>query len=747
MKIYIITKHGSHNYGAMLQAWALMTTIREFGLDCRIINYRPNKPKLIPRNTLVKQAVNGVFAGFHYKETKQCFNRFERFISEEFVTTDEFTDYKSLESSKDKADIYICGSDQIWNPYSIRKEYFLDFVDDKSIRMSYAASMGVSDMPEQSIDTFCLLLDNIDYCSVREQKAKDLIEESSRRKDISVHVDPVMLIDKKKWESMMVDYKIEKPYILCYFMYKPDWLNRWLKEIHMKTKKQIIVLTMDPCRIVYNNRVIRDAGPKEFLTLIKGADCVISSSFHGIALSIANGVPFYAIINPKMPARLDNLLSTFNLNSRVITDYKIPDFKPINYVEVEKKISEERQKSLSYLMSVIKNPVKPEKKNSVTIAEVGIKCTGCGCCELICPISAIKMVENDEGFRYPIIDKNKCISCGLCAKKCHVISGLGIDANHSDVYYAIHKNSEIRKASSSGGVFSALADSILQTGGLVAGAYFDESTKKVMHTTTDHVSLEKLRRSKYVESNLGSVYLDVKTALDSNRKVLFCGTPCQCAGLKNYIGENYNLILCDFFCHGVPSGKVFKNYLSYLERKKNDKITDYQFRTKNFGWAQHGIQISYEKAGTVNTVGRCEFQFVASMIDNLFLRKSCYTCDKSLYHSSDITIGDFWGVFKYDKKLNDNKGLSVVLSNTSKGRDILDGINGAIDIHPLDRQYIDYALKTKKRAVGIIRRNRMFEKYKELGCDNFIKKYYSKRINKNRLLFFINSHLKKYNGE
>lgn len=747
MKVYIITKQGSHNYGAMLQAWALMTTLRERNLDCRIINYRPNKPTLIPCNTLVKRVVNGLFACLHYKKTKKCFDRFERFISEEYVTTDEFTDYKSLESSKDKADIYICGSDQIWNPCSIRKEYFLDFVDDSSIKMSYAASMGVSDIPQHSLDTFGLLLDNIDYCSVRERKAKELIEELIGRDNISINVDPVLLIDPKRWESMMVDYKIEKPYILCYFMYRPYWLNGWLKEIHMETKKQIVVLTMDPCRIVYNNCVVRDAGPKEFLTLIKGADCVISSSFHGIALSIANRVPFYAIINPKMPARLDNLLSTFNLRSRIITDQQIPDFKPINYAETEEKISEERQRSLSYLMSVIENPLKPEKKKKTTIEEVGIKCTGCGCCELICPVDAIRMTENDEGFRYPVIDKNKCINCGLCAKKCHAISEPGIDANHSDVYYAINKNSEIRKASSSGGVFSALADSVLREGGLVAGAYFDESTKKVIHATTDHVTLEKLRRSKYVESNLGSVYSDIKKALESNRKVLFCGTPCQCAGLKNYIGENDNLILCDFFCHGVPSGKVFADYLLYLEREKNDKIIDYQFRTKNFGWAQYGIQISYEKSGTVNTVGRCEFQYVASMLDNLFLRKSCYTCDKSLYHHSDITIGDFWGVFKYNKKINDNKGLSVVLSNTSKGKTILNAIKDDIDIQPLDRQYIDYALKIKKRAVGLIRRNQMFDKYKKMGCDNFIKKYYSKRIKKSRLSFFINSHLKKYNGE
>ena len=495
---------------------------------------------------------------------------------------------------------------------------------------------------------------------------------------------------------------------------------------------------------MYSNKTIRDAGPKEFVSLIKGADCVISSSFHGVALSIANRVPFYAIINPKQPARLDNLLEIFNLRDREITDNHIPDFAPIDYGKVEKILLQEREKALSYLMGVINDPVKPKKKEPSNVGAVGVKCTGCGCCEYACPTNAIQMVENDEGFKYPVIDKEKCVECGKCVQKCNAISNGFTKTGIADIYYGFNNDAEVRKQSSSGGIFSALADNVLKDGGVVAGAYFDAESKKVKHATTEHIDLEKLRRSKYVESDLGTVFADVKEALDKKKKVLFCGTPCQCAGLKNFIGEDDNLLICDFFCHGVPSSKVFSDYLNYLEIKTNDRIIDYQFRTKDFGWSQYGIRMEYEKKGVVNTVGRCEFQYVCGMTEDLFLRKSCYTCNRSLQHAADITIGDFWGIFAYDAKSNDEKGLSVVLCNTIKGKQALNKLSNKIELQSLDASDIEYALQSKKKAIQIKRRNVMFEKYKKLGCDQFIKKYYSKRLKRSKLVFCIKKRLRQF---
>lgn len=747
MKVYIITKHGSHNYGAMLQAWSLMTVLKDHGVECKILNYRASKPSLIPPNTPLKRIINAIVACLYHKDVEKCYKRFERFMAEEYDMTKEYGRYKELEDTEDKADIYICGSDQIWNPYAVKKEYFLDFVDDKAVKISYAASLGVNDIPLSARDTFNVLLDNIDYISVREYNAKELIENVTGRRDVSVNVDPVFLIDHKEWNKIQSDCEITEPYILCYFIYTPEWLNTLLKDIYKATKKKIVLVTVDPFRRIYSNKIVRDAGPKEFIGLIRGADCVISSSFHGIALSIANGIPFYAIINPKLPARLDNLLNTFDLRNRIIMDSSVPDFAPIDYEKVKKIVLSEREKSLSYLMGIINNPVKPRKAKSNTIETVGIKCTGCGCCELVCPVKAIKMVTNDEGFKYPVIDKSKCVECGICVGKCHAVGSSNYNKSDIEVYYGYNVNAKVRHLSTSGGLFSALADKVISVGGLVAGAYFEAESKSIKHATTDHISLEKLRRSKYAESDLGTSFTEIKKALDEKRTVLFCGTPCQCAGLKNYIGENDNLLICDFFCHGVPSGKVFKDYLNYLESQRNDKIIDYQFRTKEFGWSQYGVRIEYEKTGTVDTVGRCEFQYVSGMLDDLFLRKSCYTCNKSLNHVSDITIGDFWVVFDYDAKLNDEKGLSVVLCNTIKGKQALNKISDTIELNKLEPADIKYALTPKKKAVQIKRRNIMFDEYKKMGCEAFIKKYYLKRLRRSKVIFWLKNNFNNSKNE
>lgn len=302
-------------------------------------------------------------------------------------------------------------------------------------------------------------------------------------------------------------------------------------------------------------------------------------------------------------------------------------------------------------------------------------------------------------------------------------------------WYGWIKDSNVRMDSTSGGAFTAIADLVLAQGGEVIGAYFDPDEKIVKHGSSDTVPIERMRKSKYVESDTSQALGLIDNALTDGRTVLFCGTPCQCSGIRKCFGNREGLILCDFFCHGVPSGKVFKDFLELKERKKKSKITDYQFRTKDFGWSQYGIRTQYENGKTEKTAGRCEFFYTAAMLNDNFLRKSCYTCDKAMYHTADFTIGDFWGINKMDSSKYDNRGISVLISNTPYGDRLIPKLSESMELYTLEKHYLDYAFKVKTADKKLESRDNNFNEYKKNGIEAFIKKYYRKRLFLSRLMF------------
>lgn len=304
-------------------------------------------------------------------------------------------------------------------------------------------------------------------------------------------------------------------------------------------------------------------------------------------------------------------------------------------------------------------------------------------------------------------------------------------------WYGWIKDCSIKQDSTSGGVFSAMAEYVLGRGGMVIGAHFDAQSKTVKHGSSDEIPIECFRKSKYVESDMSDSLSMIDTALTDNREVLFCGTPCQCAGVRKLFGYNSKLMLCDFFCHGVPSAKIFKDFLELKEKKAGKKLADYQFRTKDFGWSQYGIRTVYEDGQIDKTVGRCEFFYTATMLDDGFLRKSCYTCDKSMYHFSDFTIGDFWGINNVDPQKNDNTGISILIANTKYGKNIVEQLQGLLELFPLEKHNLDYAFKVKTSDKKIEGRNIKFDEYKKVGINTFIKKYYKRRLFFSKVMFML----------
>lgn len=354
-------------------------------------------------------------------------------------------------------------------------------------------------------------------------------------------------------------------------------------------------------------------------------------------------------------------------------------------------------------------------------------CTGCGACYNICSKNAIVMQADEEGFKYPVIDKEKCINCNLCEKICPVLNEVKSNTKETpEVLAAYTKNETERNSSSSGGMFYELANVILSTKGTVIGAGYDEEFNVVHKIINTVDNLKELQGSKYVQSDTNDTYKRAKELLEKENTVLYVGTPCQIAGLKSFLQKDYsNLYTCDFVCHGVPSPKVWQKYLS----EYNSKITNCYFRNKDSGWNCFSMKILLEN----NKYKRNKMtkdNFIRLFLNNYSLRPSCYNCKFSkIPRVADITLGDFWGVEGKYSEFNDDKGTSLVLINSEKGNELFSHIMG--NIHYKENCDLDYAIKCNPCICSSVKepekREEFFNNLDKMKIKQLANKYLTKQ--------------------
>ena len=308
-----------------------------------------------------------------------------------------------------------------------------------------------------------------------------------------------------------------------------------------------------------------------------------------------------------------------------------------------------------------------QKGNQMIEIKEKKKCSGCTACASICPKGCIQMQTDIEGFLYPVVDITKCVECGICERVCPIRNLVIEEQIPQKAYLVQHRNDAVRLDSSAGGAFTAIATAIIQKDGVVFGAAYDERFHVHHIYVENELDLKKFRNSKYVQSDIGDCFKQVKAFLKGNRWVCFSGTPCQIEGLSKYLGKCYErLLLVDVVCHAIPSPLIWSKYLEYqkIGEIKTDNI---RFRDKYYGY-KYSTMSFIQNGKNVYHAGSQQDPMLRAFFSDICNRPSCYECPfKKRYRVSDITIWDCFSVYNFDKMMDDDKGTTRVLCHTAKG--------------------------------------------------------------------------------
>lgn len=348
------------------------------------------------------------------------------------------------------------------------------------------------------------------------------------------------------------------------------------------------------------------------------------------------------------------------------------------------------------------------------------KCANCGACYNACPTGAITV---KDGLFYSLaVDETKCVNCGKCISVCPV-NTFQKAQNIVSAYSAEHKSEEVVRASSSGGAFSALADYILEQGGVVWGAGYSGNFDKVIFQSTKKIPLDNLRRSKYVESSVGNAFREIKEILNMGTMVLFCGTPCQVAGLKRFIGNHDNLYTADFSCGGLASHKLYEYWIDSLKKKYNSEIIDINFRSKYFGWGTHCIYAEFQNGKRYIKPAVHDPYFASFLASKLSVRDYCYQCQFSNNHYADLILADYWKYYDTYEASNHN-GISLILVNSVKGEFLMKQIADSMNIRQLPLDKGTYNIKvTNVNSERYQKRASFLKKVEQDGFESAADKY------------------------
>ena len=679
MKIAIVTVYDSVvNFGSFLQAYAMSKVLESRGHEVFFVRRMPNDEILKRFNRLAKiqnsvSSKKGIKAKFLSQRSKYVIQREMDANKNRYKCS--LSDWKSIKII-DPAEIedcgiqlVICGSDEIWNIHN--KDIDLDFYSCGWVKhipkLAYAISSGNSKTSEylndpeffNAVGDFCKILP-------RDQMTQSMISDITNVKE-SIVCDPTLLLGQDGFTLTNKGKEFGK-YILVYSYFLTRKEKKFIKKYARNNGLKII----SPCiyssiadEVVYTSAL-------DFPSLVFNAECVYTTTFHGTIFSLMFAKRFCALSRLPKVANLLEQLETYDHELNL-------DFSYDDFCAVLNKFADR---------SVIGDGLNRLKSTSEDILW--------------------KAIEEIENNGYTPIGNHYESRCKYL--------------------YGYTKQDDIRRKSSSGGLFYELSQVILEDGGVVFGACYDKEMHQVVHKSTEETSIENMLKSKYVESKLGDTYKKIETYLKDGKKVLFCGTPCQAVGLYNLKEKKWSryknqLFILDFLCEGVPSYKIFQEYIKDSENKSEKEIETIEFRSKSYGWNVHCMKIQY-KDGTSRIIPSFSDSYMHTFIMDLTMnRRSCYACPFREKKYSDVTIGDFWKVSNVDKSCVDNKGVSAIFVNSEAGNILIEKARKNLYIKELEDRDILQMEQHLDTSLYLDKRNNFYTEFLSNGYNSAIRKY------------------------
>lgn len=598
----------------------------------------------------------------------------------------EITTKEQLASELQNGGVSIVTGEGVWKAKDVSKAgkaLLLKGIDGKK----YAYNVGLEGTKYSFFESFVVraYLKQFEGITVSNNNDKKYLS-ALAKDEVAELCDNTLLLRAKEYDELIElggDSKEPKEeFILLDAEVNVEDLANVAKQAAIETNLKVYCLDSKMAS-QYGFHFVRVDTPAKFLAIMKAAKYIVADTEKAVIFSMIFRKPFlYMPEKADKVSYVEKLVKAVKLQGNLIRgaeDYdSIDQFKLNLGYALHKRLSEQKKGAYKYLDDI--TGVKRTEDEYVDAPTDILKkdCPACYACQEVCPVDAITMTEDKKGFYYPVVNKDKCISCMKCKRSCVIQQPRLVE--HKETFpkaiAAYNKDLDVRKGSSSGGMFPGFAKHIIEDKqGYVAGAKYDEDMNVVSDVGSTIEEVKAFYGSKYCKSLLDGSFRRIKELLDQGEYVLFSALPCECSGLRAFLGKDYErLYICEIICHAAPSAKVFKEYVKYLEKKFGSKVTHVTFRQKKRGWQAHqtSMVVDFKDREPLRVVNRTN-NYYRVFANDYIAREACTNCRFThMNRSGDITIGDFWGVQDIHPEMYDNQGASFVLINNERGMELWD---------------------------------------------------------------------------